>query len=299
MCPTAEAFFDTDLSGAARLVLQALNWHRNRKTGQCNPRQSTLAKELGFCRETICRAVVELRRKGRISSHKGQRGCRYELVSRQRPLSGNVTAETHSDVSECHSTLSENVTAETAPSLYEPLEVNISEPPAAHSCSGIGAAAPPPAAPPPAAPPPAALRTPTPAPPPPSCQLNLPLQRECTPHPSPERKPPQSSINPHTATHDPKAVALHAELAAAHPQPGQYYRGLAAVETALESSADRSGMEDRLRASHACWRRFWASSDGFIPQLWRWVESGDWMTAPMTAEDRRREEVLRLLDEVA
>jgi DNA-binding transcriptional MocR family regulator len=74
------------LSSTAKLLLARLMRHRNRQTGQCNPRRVTLAAELGVSESTITRALRELRLGRFIESHKGQRGNSYTL---QIPAASN------------------------------------------------------------------------------------------------------------------------------------------------------------------------------------------------------------------
>lgn len=260
MQASGETLFATDLSGAARLVLQALLWHRNRKTGQCNPRHETLARELGFCRRTICSAVAELRIKNRVSTRKTQRGCLYEMRE-------NCTAETDPAVQSVRRTLRENCTAEPPASLYEPLELNVSgKPAAADACSGVVSAAA-------SAPPPAALKP------------------ENTPNtPAPEvvahrASPPSSAV-----LHDTDVLELHGELVAVHPSPGQPDRALSALETVLEASGDRPATLATIRAHHALWREYWATlpRERFIPQLWRWFDAGEWRIPPVIRKEPER-----------
>lgn len=75
---TNDLIFDPALSGDELKVLLALLAHRNRKTGQCNPRQARLAAELGIdvrrVRERIERLAdmgyIEIRPEGRLNHYR-------------------------------------------------------------------------------------------------------------------------------------------------------------------------------------------------------------------------------------
>src|SRR6516225_7974320 len=66
---------DQRISANAKLLLAQLLDHRNKRTGQCNPWQSTLASELGLSEDMVQRGLQELRRLGFIEIKRGQSGC--------------------------------------------------------------------------------------------------------------------------------------------------------------------------------------------------------------------------------
>jgi len=68
------------LSHTTQTVLSWLLWHRNSKTGQCNPRVETLAKESGCSLATVTRALRQLRISGILRITRGQRGSSYEIT---------------------------------------------------------------------------------------------------------------------------------------------------------------------------------------------------------------------------
>jgi hypothetical protein len=68
-----------EISTTAKLLLALLIDHRNRKTGQCNPRRVKLAAELGVSLATIRRALSELRAVGFITSKRQQYTNNYEI----------------------------------------------------------------------------------------------------------------------------------------------------------------------------------------------------------------------------
>jgi len=78
---------DKNISATAKLLFAQLCDHRNRRTGQCNPRQATLARELGISVDTIQRSLSALCRHGLVSIHRGQYGCRYEIQIPQNAVS--------------------------------------------------------------------------------------------------------------------------------------------------------------------------------------------------------------------
>jgi DNA-binding transcriptional MocR family regulator len=70
---------DTRLSATAKLLYAQLYDHRNKRTGQCNPKQSLLARELGISMDTVQRHLSQLRQHGFVVITRGQNGCRYEI----------------------------------------------------------------------------------------------------------------------------------------------------------------------------------------------------------------------------
>jgi hypothetical protein len=70
------------LSLAAKVLLVILDDHRNRKTGQCNPRIRTLAKESHTPRRTVQRALADLCRLGLIQITWAQRESNYRIAPR-------------------------------------------------------------------------------------------------------------------------------------------------------------------------------------------------------------------------
>ena len=74
---------DKTVSTTAKLLFAQLCDHRNRGTGQCNPRRRKLAEELGVSIPTVSRALTELRKVGLIQSTKGRYTNSYEIQSYQ------------------------------------------------------------------------------------------------------------------------------------------------------------------------------------------------------------------------
>lgn len=108
---------DKSISVKARLLLAQLLDHRNKKTGQCNPRRKTLAKELGLSMRTLVRALNELRAAQLIRSKQGQHTAFYEIQECQ-----NGTPQAGSGVPNWHSQECQNGTPEPAYPLTEPYQ---------------------------------------------------------------------------------------------------------------------------------------------------------------------------------
>src|SRR6516164_1631136 len=69
------------ISATAKLTMWMLIDHQNAKESRCNPKEKTLAAELGVARATIERALADLRRIGLLQSVRSQRFNRYEIVN--------------------------------------------------------------------------------------------------------------------------------------------------------------------------------------------------------------------------
>jgi DNA-binding transcriptional MocR family regulator len=78
-----EILADKRISVTAKLLLAQLIDHRNKQTGQCNPKRQTLARELGVSVPTIQRALSELIKVEFIRSKKRSRTNFYEFLSDQ------------------------------------------------------------------------------------------------------------------------------------------------------------------------------------------------------------------------
>jgi hypothetical protein len=70
---------DKRISVTAKLLLAQLVDHRNGRTGQCNPRETTLAAELGICKRTVKYRLAELKRAGLIEVKRTQHGNHYKF----------------------------------------------------------------------------------------------------------------------------------------------------------------------------------------------------------------------------
>jgi len=70
---------DCTINHTAKLVFACLRDYYNRKTGQCNPHQTTLAQRLCVSLSTIERALRQLRKAGWIQVTRTLTGNRYVL----------------------------------------------------------------------------------------------------------------------------------------------------------------------------------------------------------------------------
>ena len=87
---TKELLKDKQLSATAKLLLAQLLDHRNKTTGQCNPRIKTLAEELGVSQSTAGRALRELREARLVKITWSSRSSRYEILFGQIDRSCSV-----------------------------------------------------------------------------------------------------------------------------------------------------------------------------------------------------------------
>jgi len=74
-----EVAADNRISALAKLLLAQLSDHRNKTSGQCNPRHSKLAEELGTSVSKVQRGIAELVQVGFVQAKRGQYGCQYEI----------------------------------------------------------------------------------------------------------------------------------------------------------------------------------------------------------------------------
>jgi len=84
-----EFLADNRISVTAKLLFALLEDHENKRTGQCNPRQSKLAQELGISQDTVQRGLSELREAGFIEMKRTRGACKYEIKKPQLAVSRN------------------------------------------------------------------------------------------------------------------------------------------------------------------------------------------------------------------
>lgn len=99
------------VSVTARLLYAQLLDYRNNRTGQCNPWETKLARDVGVSRWTVIRKLRELEKAGLIEVKAGQRGNWYEFPKLQ-PATPQVA--------NCHSAELQVATSGPAGPLYEP-----------------------------------------------------------------------------------------------------------------------------------------------------------------------------------
>jgi Helix-turn-helix domain len=283
---------DHTISRIASLVLALLDDYRNKQTGQCNPRVSRLARDLGVCPRTIQRGLAELRRWGLIAVQFCRSFNQYVVAAREewgkllaqariRGRSGPVEKppdpapapkrtegeqnsgfSTDSAMTNCHPCHDKNVTPEPPHLLLnllnEPTYQETGDPAAARSVHHAAAATPP------------VVEI-----------LAVEKQLPACGHLLLNGYKPQS----------PLSVELWQKLVAIHPQPGQPLRALVEIDKFLGRSRNPSADAVKLYGRHAQWREYWATLErgAFIPQLWRWIEERDWMAAPVIRVPRHRE----------
>jgi len=70
---------DRSVTDRAHRVYSCLLSYKNRRTGQCNPQRSTIAKKLRCSVRSVSRCLTELRQAGWISSKQTLHGQKYEF----------------------------------------------------------------------------------------------------------------------------------------------------------------------------------------------------------------------------
>lgn len=274
-------------------------YRRNAKTGQLNPRQQTFAEDLNCTVWTIQRHMQTLCQAGMVRAIKGRRSSSYEIRPevewRSLPRCRNVAKQLSLPL------VASNSTAVQMPGLNGPVltevETSLSErktDAAAKACGLIGdpdfgdggggggvPAAPKTKTPEKAESTPEARPVPAPKPIVPPVRPPKPPQPPKKAPPAPPPPAPRRSEHGH---HAPSEVSARAEeiaegLAKAHPVTGSFKAACQAVERALEKHGD---VGDELQESHRRFLIVWASYEKgrFVPQLWRWVEEGDWRFPP-------------------
>jgi hypothetical protein len=232
---------------------------RNRRTGQCNPSLGTAAKRLGVPGETLRRWVRELRRAGIVVSTPNLGSSNSYRFSFAAP-DGEVGERPPRST-----TTPEGVQIHpTEPEVFEPEEGNHTAADADNKLRTVVAPEKP-------RPPAAAAAG--------DAGASTPVENNAT---------------------TVEAETLVAELIPNHPEPGNPGRAVAEARTVLAASPDPEATAKTIRANHGSWREHWATlpRDRFIPQLWRWLNSGEWKYAPVerkgiareTWQERRRRE---------
>lgn len=76
------------LTTSEKIVALCLIWHRNVRTGQCNPGQATIARETGLKDRAVRSALHGLVGKGVIRATRTQRTTRYDILGPSGSLDG-------------------------------------------------------------------------------------------------------------------------------------------------------------------------------------------------------------------
>jgi hypothetical protein len=102
---------DKRISATEKLLLAQLLDHRNKRTGQCNPKQERLAQELGIGLATVKRGLSALRKLGFIAIKRTQTCCNYEI---------QIAQNERSDSSKVGGQIAQNELLDAPYPLYEP-----------------------------------------------------------------------------------------------------------------------------------------------------------------------------------
>jgi len=246
------------LSKNTQTILSWLLWHRNSKTGQCNPRIETLAKECNCSVATVNRALRQLRQAGIIETDRSYRASSYRITEEERwrrlprppkQLSLFAPEPRQKPVLIHHSAVKNDISFLTlflAAILTELTKLSSEPkgaPAAAQEASGIPENR---------APEPAVVAAPPP----------VEEQRPKHQH----RTPPAKSQN----------EQLLRDLQKVHPMPGNSRRAAAELDAVLAGGTT----EQEIRTSHAQWCRWWKAKPRYVPQLWRWFNEGEWEMPP-------------------
>ena len=246
-------------------VLAALLWHRNRKTGQCNPRIATLATELHFSERTVKYALRWLKETGIVTGR--NRGQGYSEQSyRIAPQ-----AQWPSLIPECkklHSESERKCTLESAKSALSKVQkVHLD---AAASINELENR----------------TRKENKS----ECSALLERKRVVTTR---EAHAPKNGIcKPEETPPDPELSRLVDGLAGAmlpaYPRPGRPKEAKAALHDLLcnVTGEERLELAERIQDNLESWNEYWrmtalsSRKRPFIPMFAEWVTSGDCESPP-------------------
>lgn len=85
------------LSASEKIVALCLIWHRNMRTGQCNPGQATISRETGLKERAVRSSVLGLAAKGVVRATRTQKTTRYEFLGSSGSLDGLPAADAGPD----------------------------------------------------------------------------------------------------------------------------------------------------------------------------------------------------------
>jgi Helix-turn-helix domain len=259
------------LPSVVKDVLGWLYWHRNRVTGQCNPKHETLAHEIGCSVRTIQRSIRMLKDGAFVRAIKGRRGCQFEIGPTdewRKPAKRSCTAI-------CVAT---PVAGQESPVLTEQEAVLLNKRVAAVPTVGSGGGGSPAALP---------EKTKTPDPDPsrtpkrhknPIPPAKRPPNPKEPPNPEPSKEAAMHKTGILCAEYSEKAGELVAELLPQHPIAGNPAGAVKAISKVLAEGAT----PDSIRQSHSQFRKLWETfrPGRFIPQLARWINDNDWRYPP-------------------
>ena len=247
----------TRISATAMRLLLMLEIHRNKKTGQCNPKVRSLAAELGMGERSVRRDLAELRETGFIVEQKhGQRSDSYVIA---RVLEWPTLASLKIFRQDKFGRVKHDKCGKSdgSPSLYEkkPSEKEASAPAASRDSD---------------------------------CHR--------PPKPTAATTATKNSSSNNATKNGVHGLALRDELLEQHPEKGNPKKALPVICSILAASADPVATAAAIRASHRAWRDEWDAKlahrpQAFIPQLWSWFESEEYLhpPSPTDTEARRRQ----------
>lgn len=240
------------ISPAAKLVLIALCDHRNRQTGQCNPKAQTLAAETGLSEVTVWRRLSELRRCGLIRSARGPRSSAYTIAPEAEWAKLLLLYQT--DRAETGSVLSKR--------QGTPYQIDRTHPPASllNQTNGTNRE---------------------------SGGGGEDIPNGCSNGRQPSTSPPPpTDLAINGNLRDPLRQTAHAlvrDLLPAHPKTnGTPGRAVHAAMEVLAASENWESTAATIRENHPAWCELWRElpPGQFVPYLDLWLSNGDWQFPP-------------------
>ena len=305
------------LTAATLRVLHGLLHYRSRLNGRCCPRISTIGTHLHLSETTIKHHVRRLRALGIMHARRGRYSNQYEFAPTDQWASlirSNGMKCRPSDRRKSDPQIGGNPTLRSAEirlsdpplSLYEPSDLNLlkrtavppphssnkrarsesshNEKPAAPVVGGAAAVSDVKQR--------KTEQTPAPSRSAPSTAVEKPSTRvEARPAHS-ARTIPMATTQTVLAGIEPKLAVLilrsFQRLMKHYPERGLPLRGLEVLAHMLSEAEDPEKLAKQLQRSCDLWRgEHWIHARTFVPQLWRWLVSGDWQFPP-TPKRRRR-----------
>ena len=90
------------------------------------------------------------------------------------------------------------------------------------------------------------------------------------------------------------ARAMAGELLKVHPQPGLPHRAAPEIERVLRAAPSVEAAGETIWNNHAAWMEYWRTLEAgrFIPHLWRWFRDGEWENPPVIRKPAQKESKL-------
>jgi hypothetical protein len=284
------------LSSGARITLFALLSFRNKETGQCNPRITTLSERLGAPYGTVRCWLRELRLSGAVemTKHRGSNSYRIDpsksCGKAGRPKHRERLVPDAQERLDFDAQERRTFDAVAGSVLIEQTEENRQRRTCAAAVKTTGSVGT------------CEKRTAAAAqsslfdnPPEPERPASPPVAATVEAEPEPDSREhdgrAQVVIPPPQAQIAELAQAMALELLKVHPQPGLGKRAAPEIERVLRAAPDVTATAERMWNNHAAWMQYWKTLEAgkFIPQLWRWLHDGDWEQAPVIRKPAERE----------